>query len=770
MSERGRSGTNYIMPKNPSEEMMVRYRAVAISIIPLLVVSTVLGIFVVPHPVNAAASSSDTGPNWEYINYNLNGTNASPQTAIGPSNVGSLVMNWTVPMPATDPNWGSVNAKYCYPNCATWQVEPGADSPPLVVNGIVYFVTNQGVLYALNAANGVQVWTKTITSDFQAALKTVPIIESQVGAGNISPCSSTACGYNDTFWCSTTTNPSINCASPVQHKHGINYLTINNKGIISVTGFDCELWGFNAITGDVAYHITNICTNATGNGGGAYPATYASDPPEYYDGMLVYVMGGYTDMGGRTFLAAFNASAVVAAGAKGFNGAMNGAPAGQGQMWQIFLQPPSSGDSQWDYENCNVGWVFDYPAFAANGTKAIPCSQIPNSVKSIGATSTSPGGDWGIPKAAAAGISGSWGQYAIDNKTGIMYFGTGEAGPFEYCYGPTCPNTPNERPGLNLYSSSELAVNLHTGKIVWWFQMVPHGLSDWDASWATIIGTTNGTESIFKASKAGILFSMNAATGAPNWVFDNPSVKWAPGLRPLDPTSVTAMETPWPYYPNATWIQAPSLAGSLEQDLAYDGQNIYGAWFNSSPTVEVINNSTQYASTVRTLGAPAWQDNVTVTAVNANTGKAVWNRFFNSFVFRGGMTVTNGMLVMPTGNGTIYFLSTKTGATISKLYIGSPLFVDPTIGTAANGKTMLFQIIGGGRWLGVGQVGGSLTQPGALMAFSLGTGVGIATTATSTTVVAVQSNLPLNYIAYAAVTFAIIVTVANVAIRGRNKR
>ena len=71
------------------------------------------------------------GANWENINYNLNGTNDSPQTPLTPSNVGDLVMNWTVPMPQTDPSWA--HKANCYPDCATWQVEPGADSPPLIV-------------------------------------------------------------------------------------------------------------------------------------------------------------------------------------------------------------------------------------------------------------------------------------------------------------------------------------------------------------------------------------------------------------------------------------------------------------------------------------------------------------------------------------------------------------------------------------------------------------------------------------------------------------
>lgn len=776
------------MSKKLSNEVMGRYRAVAISMMSLLVVSGILGILAAPNPVSAQSSSAPPGANWSYINNNLNGTNDSPQTAFSPSNVANLVINWTIPMPATDPSWSQVNTQqYCYPNCATWAVEPGADSPPLVVQGIVYFVTNQGVLYALNGQTGAQVWApKPITANFQAALnKSVPIIETQIGQGKLSPCGSSGCGYNDTFWCGSTVNPAINCASPVMHKHGINYITIpyqgTDKGIISVTGFDCEVWGFDALSGDVVYHITNMCVNVPGNGGGAYPATYTSDPPEYYGGMLVYVMGGYTDMGGRTFLAAYNATNVLAAGAKGYDGACaatgstysvgtfegNCPPetAGQGPMWQIFLQPPASGDANWDNEACSMGWVFDYAAYMKNGDTGVPCTSIPKSVTSLN------GGDWGVPKAAASGVSTSWGQYAIDNKTGMMYFGTGEAGPFEYCYGKTCPSLQNERPGLNLYSSSEMAVSLKTGKVVWWYQMLPHGLNDQDASWNSIIGTTNGTQAIFKGDKEGILFSLNAENGKANWVYVPPSsvVKYANGSLPYDPTNATQMLTPWPNYPNATWIQSPGLGGALEADLAYDGSNVYGAWFNSAPIVYSIDNQTQYAVTHRTI---LQADNTTIQAINANTGKPTWSRFISGTVFRGGMTVTNGMLIVPTGNGTIYFLSTKDGSTVTKLYNGSPMFSDPTIGQAANGQWFMYQIIGGGRWLAAGSVGGSLTQPGALLAYSLATGIsgGAQTTATSTVAVQVASNLPLNDIAYAAVTFAIIVTVANVVIRSRNRK
>ena len=192
----------------------------------------------------------------------------------------------------------------------------------------------------------------------------------------------------------------------------------------------------------------------------------------------------------------------------------------------------------------------------------------------------------------------------------------------------------------------------------------------------------NGTIAIFKADKEGILFSLNAATGAPNWVFVNPAVKYEPGSLPYDPTNATQMVTPWPDYPNASWIQSPGLGGALESDIAYDGKSIYGAWFNSAPIVYDMDNSTQYADTMRTLN---WPDNTTITAVNANTGKSEWSDFFQLRV-QGRHDCDNGMLIIPTGNGTDILPQHGERKRISKLYIGSPLFVDPTIGQAANGE------------------------------------------------------------------------------------
>src|SRR5260370_20303018 len=94
-----------------------------------------------------------------------------------------------------------------------------------------------------------------------------------------------------------------------------------------------------------------------------------------------------------------------------------------------------------------------------------------------------------------------------------------------------------------------------------------------------------------------------------------------------------------------------------------------------------INPKTQRTSNLGAINNPI---NVTLTAINADTGKIVWTHFYNNFLFRGGMTVTNGMLIMPGGDGTIHFLDTATGNHITNLHVGAPLLAQPTLGLSSH--------------------------------------------------------------------------------------
>jgi len=737
-----------------------------------------------------ATASSTAGANWAYVDDDIEATNWSNQTQITAATAASLQVQWVVPFPNTDLTWKQAPG-------ASWTTEPGSSAPPLIVNGIVYVVSDQGTVYAMNAQDGSILWSSAVTLNYTRALLPqsqggAPIFETQIAAKastGVSGCTSgIAADRNGSCLFAT--------ASPVMHRHGINDI----GGVIMVTGFACELWGFNATTGATSFHIGNICSNVPGNPVGAYPATYTSDPPVIYQSakgpMLLYSMGAYTNSGGRSFIVAYNYNNVLAqckaAGAlcsadnagDFFNGAcaagqstaatftLQGtcvappATAGgiaQGPMWQVFENPPNGvgtgavDDTNWDNEACSVGMVFDYPAWRANGSLGRTCSSLPASVKL---------NDWGSPKGADATVSTTWGQYVMNNKTGMFYLGTGEESPYPY-YNPPV------RPGLNLYGSSVMAINMTSGTLVWWYQLAPHDVSDWDTSWAPVLGDVNGVPAVFKSTKLGILFAFNQLTGKPFWAFENPSVvygacvpsaaalagqvsfpagpyngasvmtTWANG-NPLtgkasmstsygkegdvscmslgSPLNGNWLNHPYPTWPdvNGTYVALPAATGSLESDPSYFVSNgtpyIVGGWMNQPGTVTEMSAKTGSAGGVKAVNNPI---NVTVTALNANTGKIAWTHFYGNFLFRGSMAITQGMIVYPGGDGNVHFLNYTNGFEIATLHVGASLFVVPSLGLTSSGQVRMITIFGGGRWSAAGSLGGGAEVPGGVMAWGL---------------------------------------------------
>ncbi len=125
-----------------------------------------------------------------------------------------------------------------------------------------------------------------------------------------------------------------------------------------------------------------------------------------------------------------------------------------------------------------------------------------------------PGGDsWnGVPFAARSGAS-IWTPGSYDPDTGLAYFGTGNT----YDTGPLLAPT---KPGMTkeaLYTNSTLAVDPHTGKVVWHHQHFPD--DQWDLDWAferqlvdlKINGVTRRV--VITSGKIGIYDALDARSG-----------------------------------------------------------------------------------------------------------------------------------------------------------------------------------------------------------------------------------------------------------------
>jgi alcohol dehydrogenase (cytochrome c) len=106
------------------------------------------------------------------------------------------------------------------------------------------------------------------------------------------------------------------------------------------------------------------------------------------------------------------------------------------------------------------------------------------------------------------GGGGVWTTPAYDPELGLIFFGTGNPAPVL---------DGGSRPGDNLYTSSLVALDPHTGTMRWYYQLVPHDLWDFDAASAPILlDVKRGGQTVpalAHASKAGWLYVLDRRTG-----------------------------------------------------------------------------------------------------------------------------------------------------------------------------------------------------------------------------------------------------------------
>ena len=113
------------------------------------------------------------------------------------------------------------------------------------------------------------------------------------------------------------------------------------------------------------------------------------------------------------------------------------------------------------------------------------------------------------------GNTGVWAQMSADEELGLVYL------PVEL---PTGDYYGGHRPGANLFSESIVAVDVRTGERRWHYQLVHHGLWDFDIPCAPILAdiTVDGRpiKALAQPSKQGWLYVLDRVTGEPVWPFE----------------------------------------------------------------------------------------------------------------------------------------------------------------------------------------------------------------------------------------------------------
>jgi len=110
------------------------------------------------------------------------------------------------------------------------------------------------------------------------------------------------------------------------------------------------------------------------------------------------------------------------------------------------------------------------------------------------------------------GNTGVWAQISVDPELETVYLPVEEA-TGDY-YGA-------DRPGDNLFSETLLAVDLHTGERKWHYQLVHHGIWDFDIPCAPILFDTvvdgRAVKAVAQPTKQAFLYVFDRVTGRPLW-------------------------------------------------------------------------------------------------------------------------------------------------------------------------------------------------------------------------------------------------------------
>jgi len=146
---------------------------------------------------------------------------------------------------------------------------------------------------------------------------------------------------------------------------------------------------------------------------------------------------------------------------------------------------------------------------------------------------------WGEGSTSYTGNTGAWANMAIDPDLGLAYL------PIEQ---PTGDYYGGHRPGDGLFGESIVAVDLHTGERRWHYQLVHHGIWDFDIPTPPVLAdiVVDGREipAIIQATKQSWLYVFNRVTGEPIWPIEERPVEQSD--VPLEQTSPTQPFVTWP--------------------------------------------------------------------------------------------------------------------------------------------------------------------------------------------------------------------------------
>jgi alcohol dehydrogenase (cytochrome c) len=274
---------------------------------------------------------------------------------------------------------------------------------------------------------------------------------------------------------------------------------------------------------------------------------------------------------------------------------------------------------------------------------------------------------WGNPGINSGG--GLWDPPSFDAQ-GNLYIGIAKHGPIGESGWPKGYPWGTSRHGPDLYTDSVVKLS-PAGKLLWYYQLTPHDLYDWDLQNSPVLTTAHGQPVVIDGGKAGILIELNAQTGKLIWKLpvgvhsghDNDGLL----TENATPTSHIAL--------HAKYVLEPSILGGVESQLATNGSTVFAA-VNNLPVTMSANGVAESSKALQVAIPKATGEMV---AVSQATGKVIWDDKLPSSPY-GAATITNDVVFTTTYSGYLYAFNAATGAILLKTPLSSgssaPVAVD----------------------------------------------------------------------------------------------
>jgi outer membrane protein assembly factor BamB len=298
---------------------------------------------------------------------------------------------------------------------------------------------------------------------------------------------------------------------------------------------------------------------------------------------------------------------------------------------------------------------------------------------------------WGNPGVNSG--AGLWYTPSFDAQ-GNIYMGVANPAPI---FGTKSYPLGSSRPGPNLYTDSVVKLS-PAGKLLWYYQLTPHDLYDWDLQNPPVLTTANGRPVVIDGGKAGIMIELDAQTGQLLW------------KRPVGGHTghendgvLTEHATPTSHDPlPANYCLEPSLYGGMLTELASNGSTAFAAVNDWALAASPTGFTGSVAGQIKALYSAVGE----MVAVNQDTGAVIWDTPLPSMLF-GAATVTNDVVFTTTFSGYLYALDATTGAILFK----APMSARTNAPVAVDGDYVI---------AGAGLAAPSSTQRNMIIAYKLG--------------------------------------------------